>query len=56
MLIVIDWSMIFNDQETIINWERNVCRRINLAFILVILIANLAAVSEVHILLPLHKS
>ena len=56
MLIVIDWSMIFNDQETIINWERDVCRRINLIFILVTLIAKIIVVSEVHILLSLHKS
>ena len=48
--------MIFNDQETIINWEENVCRRMNLAFILIILIINLIVVSEVHMLLLLHKS
>ena len=39
---------------TITCFER--CRRMNLAFILVTLIANLTVASEVHILLSLHKS
>ena len=56
ILIAINWSMIFNDQETIINWRENVCRRMNLAFTLIILIINLVVASEVHILLLLHKS
>ena len=48
--------MIFNDQETIINWKENVCRRMNLAFILIILIINLIVAFEIHMLLLLHKS
>ena len=55
VFIVINWSMIFNDQETIINWKENICRRMNLAFILVTLIINLIVVFEVHMLLLLHK-
>ena len=56
VLIAINWSMIFSDQETIINWKKDVCRRMNLAFILVTLIISLVVVSEVHMLLLLHKS
>ena len=56
ILIVINWSMIFNDQGTIINWKKNVCRRVNLAFILVTLIISLIVVSEVHIFLFLYRS
>ena len=48
--------MIFNDQKTIINWKENVCRRMNFAFILIILIINLIVASEVYMLLFLHKS
>ena len=56
VFIVINWSVIFSDQETIINWEKDVCRRVNLAFILIILIISLVVVFEVHMLLFLHKS
>ena len=55
VFIVINWSMIFSDQETIINWRKNICRRVNLAFILITLIINLIVVSEVHMLLLLYK-
>ena len=48
--------MIVNDQETIINLRRNVYRRMNLAFILIILIINLTIVFEVHIFLLSHSS
>ena len=56
ILIVINWSMIFNDQETIINWRRNICCRMNFTFILITLVINLIVVSKVHMLLLLHKS
>ena len=56
ILIVINWSMIFNDQGTIINWEGDVCRRMNLAFILVTLIISLIVAFEVYILLLLYSS
>ena len=56
ILIVINWSMIFNDQKTIINWKRDVYCRMNLAFTLIILIINLTITSEVHIFLLLHNS
>ena len=56
ILIAINWSVIFSDQETIINWKKNVCRRVDLAFILITLITNLVVASEVHMLLLLHRS
>ena len=56
VLIVINWSMIFSDQETIINWKKNVCRRVDLASTLVTLITSLVVVFGVHMLLFLHRS
>ena len=56
VLIVINWSMIFSGQGTIINWGGDVCRRVDLAFILVTLVISLVVASEVHMLLLLHRS